>query len=115
MGANRLAEQLECSSDEEAKEKIRSFLKILSLQSRLGLTKQFHFCQEKGYMMNSCWKLILSYAKEAGIVAAIQHGKCGFTSRPSTCETEDWEKHGGSLEPLQALMIKDIGKNLSVF
>ncbi|CAH8378004.1 unnamed protein product [Eruca vesicaria subsp. sativa] len=48
MGANRLAEQLECSSD-EAKEKIRSFKSSFPAVSS-WLNETVSFCQEKGYI-----------------------------------------------------------------
>ncbi|XP_024005041.1 helicase and polymerase-containing protein TEBICHI isoform X2 [Eutrema salsugineum] len=48
MGANRLAEQLECSSD-EAKEKIRSFKSSFPAVSS-WLNETISFCQEKGYI-----------------------------------------------------------------
>lgn len=46
MGASRLAEQLECSSD-EAKEKIRSFKSSFPAVTS-WLNKTISFCQEKG-------------------------------------------------------------------
>lgn len=46
MGANRLAEQLECSSD-EAKEKIRSFKNSFPAVTS-WLNETISFCQEKG-------------------------------------------------------------------
>ncbi|XP_019089726.1 PREDICTED: helicase and polymerase-containing protein TEBICHI-like isoform X2 [Camelina sativa] len=48
MGANRLAEQLECSSD-EAKEKIRSFKNSFPAVTS-WLNETISFCQEKGYI-----------------------------------------------------------------
>ncbi|CAN6826846.1 unnamed protein product, partial [Brassica oleracea] len=48
MGANRLAEQLECSSD-EAKEKIRSFKSSFPAVTS-WLNETVSFCQEKGYI-----------------------------------------------------------------
>ncbi|KAG7540631.1 Helicase superfamily 1/2 ATP-binding domain [Arabidopsis thaliana x Arabidopsis arenosa] len=48
MGANRLAEQLECSSD-EAKEKIRSFKSSFPAVTS-WLNETISFCQEKGYI-----------------------------------------------------------------
>ncbi|CDY23339.1 BnaA08g12070D [Brassica napus] len=48
MGANTLAEQLECSSD-EAKEKIRSFKSSFPAVTS-WLNETVSFCQEKGYI-----------------------------------------------------------------
>ncbi|KAL0726462.1 hypothetical protein Bca4012_022555 [Brassica carinata] len=48
MGANRLAEKLECSSD-EAKEKIRSFKNSFPAVTS-WLNETVSFCQEKGYI-----------------------------------------------------------------
>jgi len=69
MGANRLAEQLECTSD-EAKEKIRSFKSSFPAVTS-WLNETISFCQEKGW---GCYRLFpLLFVLNAVLCVPLNH------------------------------------------